>query len=215
MKFPFSHPEIISLPIAGQNTKFPVNNIYCVGRNYALHAKEMGEDTRQPPFFFSKPNWTLTTEDVHYPKDTENLQHEVELVLAIGENDTVFGIAAGVDLTRRDLQTRAKKAGRPWFAGKNFVGSSPVSTIVPVNHPLDFSKIELRLHVNGELRQNATCDQMIWSPSEILSQISYDIPIEPGDLIYTGTPEGVGPVNIGDEIVASIEKKVKLSFSII
>ena len=129
-------------------------------------------------------------------------------MLAIGENDTVFGIAAGVDLTRRDLQTRAKKAGRPWFAGKNFVGSSPVSTIVPVNYPLDFSKIELRLHVNGELRQNATCDQMIWSPSEILSQISYDIPIEPGDLII-GDWDGIlaVPLNEVDIILKKTEEK--------
>ena len=215
MKFPFSHPEIISLPIVGQNTKFPVNNIYCVGRNYALHAKEMGEDERQPPFFFSKPNWTLTTEDVHYPKDTKNLQHEVELVLALGENANIFGIAVGVDLTRRDLQAEAKNAGRPWFVGKSFIGSAPISEIVPINNLIDFSKIELKLEVNGEVRQNAFCSNMIWSALEILSQISEDVPLQSGDLIFTGTPKGVAPLSVGDKIVVSIEGKVKHSFTIV
>ena len=215
MNFPFNAPSIITLPIADQDKKFPVNHVYCVGRNYAAHSKEMGEDERQPPFFFSKPNWTITGNDVHYPKNTKNLQHEVELVLAIGESCSVFGIAVGVDLTRRDLQAQAKKTGKPWFAGKNFIGSAPVSTIVPVKHTIDFSTLELKLKVNGKIRQHSKCNNMIWSPLEILSQILLDIPIEPGDLIFTGTPAGVGPINIGDKIVASIEKIVKLSFSII
>ena len=215
MNFLFNTPPIVTLPIANQDKEFPVNHIYCVGRNYVAHSKEMGEDERQPPFFFSKPNWTITSNDVHYPKNTKNLQHEVELVLAIGENCSVFGIAVGVDLTRRDLQAQAKKTGKPWFAGKNFIGSAPVSTLVPVKNTIDFSELELKLKVNGKIRQQSKCNHMIWSPLEILSQILLDIPIEPGDLIFTGTPSGVGPINIGDNIVASIEKIVKLSFSII
>ncbi len=215
MNFPFKIPTIVTLPIADKDKVFPVNNVYCVGRNYAEHSKEMGEDERQPPFFFSKPNWTITNNDVYYPKNTKNLQHEVELVLGIGENHSVFGIGVGVDLTRRDIQAQAKKMGKPWFAGKNFVGSSPVSIIVPVNNAIDFSTLELKLKVNGKIRQQSKCNHMIWSPLEILSQILLEIPIESGDLIFTGTPAGVGPINIGDKVVASIEKKVKLSFSIL
>ena len=215
MKFSFNDPEIISIPVAGQRSEFPINHIYCVGRNYTEHAREMGVDERQPPFFFSKPNWTVTSNNVPYPLKTKNLQHEVELVLAIGENANIFGIAVGVDLTRRDLQAEAKNAGRPWFVGKNFVGSSPISEIIPIDDLIDFSKIELKLKVNGELRQNAYCSNMIWSPLEILSQIAIDVPLKSGDLIFTGTPKGVGPLNIDDKIDASIEGKVKLSFSIV
>ena len=215
MKVSFNQPEIISIPIAAQKSEFPINHIYCVGRNYMEHAIEMGADERQPPFFFSKPNWTVTSNDVSYPLKTKNLQHEVELVLAIGEGANIFGIAVGVDLTRRDLQAEAKNAGRPWFIGKSFVGSSPISEIVPIDHLIDFSKINLKLEVNGEVRQNAFCRNMIWSPLEILSQISEDVPLKSGDLIFTGTPKGVGPISVGDKIVASIKGKVRHSFAIV
>ena len=123
----------VFLTISESKKEFQVNHIYCVGRNYTEHAIEMGEDERQPPFFFSKPNWTVTSNDVPYPLKTKNLQHEVELVLALGEDANIFGIAVGVDLTRRDLQAEAKNAGRPWFVGKSFIGSAPVSEIVPID----------------------------------------------------------------------------------
>ena len=210
-----SHIEAVFLPISGSKEDFQVNHIYCVGRNYTEHVIEMGEDERQPPFFFSKPNWTVTGNNVPYPEKTNNLQHEVELVLAIGKDANIFGIAVGVDLTRRDLQTEAKHAGRPWFVGKNFVGRAPISEIVPINSIIDFSEIELKLEVNGEVRQNSFCSNMIWSPTEILSKIAEDVPIKSGDLIFTGTPKGVSPVNIGDKLVASIEGKVKHSFFIV
>ena len=205
----------VYLPISKSEKQFQVNHVYCVGRNYTEHAIEMGEDKRQPPFFFSKPNWAVTSNDVPYPLKTKNLQHEVELVLALGENTNIFGFAVGVDLTRRDLQAEAKNAGRPWFVGKSFVGSAPISEIVPMDELIDFSKIELKLEVNGEVRQNAFCNNMIWSPLEILSQIAEDVPLQSGDLIFTGTPKGVAPINIGDKVIASIEGKVKHSFAIV
>ena len=207
--------KAVYLPISKSEKQFQVNHVYCVGRNYTEHAIEMGEDERQPPFFFLKPNWAVTSNDVPYPLKTKNLQHEVELVLALGENANIFGFAVGVDLTRRDLQAEAKNAGRPWFVGKSFVGSAPTSEIVPIVEPIDFSKIELKLEVNGELRQNTFCSNMIWSPLEILSQIAEDVPLQSGDLIFTGTPKGVAPLIIGDKVVASIEGKVKKSFTIV
>ncbi len=207
--------KAVYLPISKSEKQFQVNHVYCVGRNYTEHAIEMGADERQPPFFFLKPNWAVTSSDVPYPLKTKNLQHEVELVLALGENANIFGFAVGVDLTRRDLQAEAKNAGRPWFVGKSFVGSAPTSEIVPIDELIDFSKIELKLEVNGELRQNAFCSNMIWSPLEILSQIAQDVPLQSGDLIFTGTPKGVAPIHIGDKIVVSLKGKIKHSFSII
>ena len=207
--------KAVYLPISKSEKQFQVNHVYCVGRNYTEHAIEMGADERQPPFFFLKPNWAVTSNDVPYPLKTKNLQHEVELVLALGENANIFGFAVGVDLTRRDLQAEAKNAGRPWFVGKSFVGSAPTSEIVPIDELIDFSKIELKLEVNGELRQNAFCSNMIWSPLEILSQIAQDVPLQSGDLIFTGTPKGVAPIHIGDKIVVSLKGKIKHSFSII
>ena len=207
--------KAVYLPISKSEKQFQVNHVYCVGRNYTEHAIEMGADERQPPFFFLKPNWAVTSNDVPYPLKTKNLQHEVELVLALGENANIFGFAVGVDLTRRDLQAEAKNAGKPWFVGKSFVGSAPTSEIVPIDKLIDFSKIELKLEVNGELRQNAFCSNMIWSPLEILSQIAQDVPLQSGDLIFTGTPKGVAPIHIGDKIVVSLKGKIKHSFSII
>ena len=207
--------KAVYLPISKSEKQFQVNHVYCVGRNYTEHVIEMGADERQPPFFFLKPNWAVTSNDVPYPLKTKNLQHEVELVLALGENANIFGFAVGVDLTRRDLQAEAKNAGRPWFVGKSFVGSAPTSEIVPIDKLIDFSKIELKLEVNGELRQNAFCSNMIWSPLEILSQIAQDVPLQSGDLIFTGTPKGVAPIHIGDKIVVSLKGKIKHSFSII
>ena len=192
----------------------PVNQVYCVGRNYAAHAREMGVDDRKPPFFFTKPSWTITTGDVKYPKNTEDLQHEVELVLAVGEDMSIFGFAVGVDLTRRDLQGQAKKGGKPWFRGKSFVGSAPISRIIPIEGFEELSGLELRLKLNGELRQSGSCADMIWPPQELLCEMTVDVPLKQGDLIFTGTPEGVGNINTGDNIEASIINKIDLSFKI-
>ena len=211
----FELNDNIILPIQGSKNFFPVNQIYCVGRNYSEHAKEMGADEKDPPFFFTKPNWTLTRKNVAYPQNTENLQHEVELVIAIGKEISIFGFGVGVDLTKRDVQSRAKKIGKPWFSSKSFVGSSPISEIVPISESDNFSDLELKLSVNGKMRQHGSCSDMIWSPIDILSELKSKVPLSQGDLIYTGTPKGVGSVNSGDIIDASIPYKTNLSFKII
>ena len=213
--FSFKTIEQVRLSIQGSDEKFPVNHVYCVGRNYAAHAKEMGSDERKPPFFFIKPNWTITTGDVKYPKYTDDLQHEVELVVAVGEDMSVFGFAVGVDLTRRDVQGIAKESGKPWFSGKSFVGSAPISDIIPIKDSDRLSDLELKLKVNGELRQSASCSEMIWSPKEILCEMAADIPLGQGDLIFTGTPAGVGRIRSGDMIEATITDRAELSFKII
>jgi len=213
--FPFKPIEQTMLNIKDSKEKYPVNNVYCVGRNYTSHAKEMGVDDRKPPFIFTKPTWTLTTSDVKYPNGTNDLQHEVELVIAIGESLSIFGFAVGVDLTRRDIQSLAKEQGKPWFSGKNFLGSAPISYIVPINKSEDLSNLKLTLNVNGELKQSGNCSEMIWSPKEILCEMSKDIPLSQGDLIFTGTPSGVGMIHPGDAIEASIFNLAELSFKII
>ena len=215
MDSPFQPTEKVLLPIHGSDQLFPVNQVYCVGRNYAAHGREMGVDDRKPPFFFTKPSWTITTGDVKYPPNTEDLQHEVELVLAVGEDMSMFGFAVGVDLTRRDVQSRAKESGRPWFSGKSFVGSAPISHIIPIKESEDLSNLQLTIKVNGELRQSGSCSDMIWSPKEILCEMAADIPLSQGDLIFTGTPAGVGRIQYGDLIEASIPDRAVLSFSII
>ena len=215
MGFPFQPVDRVLLPIHGSDGLFPVNQVYCVGRNYAAHAREMGADDRKPPFFFTKPSYSITTGDVKYPPNTEDLQHEVELVLAVGEDMSIFGFAVGVDLTRRDLQGQAKKDGKPWFRGKSFVGSAPISRIIPIEGLEELSGLELRLMVNGELRQSGSCADMIWLPEELLCEMAADVPLKQGDIIFTGTPEGVGKINTGDFIEASILNKIELSFKII
>ena len=215
MGFPFQPVERVLLPIHGTDELFPVNQVYCVGRNYAAHAKEMGADDRKPPFFFTKPSYSIITGDVKYPPNTEDLQHEVELVLAVGEDMSIFGFAVGVDLTRRDLQGQAKKDGKPWFRGKSFVGSAPISRIIPIEGLEELSGLELRLMVNGELKQSGSCADMIWLPEELLCEMAADVPLKQGDIIFTGTPEGVGKINTGDFIEASILNKIELSFKII
>tara|TARA_X000000368_G_scaffold153307_1_gene120856 strand:+ start:197 stop:847 length:651 start_codon:yes stop_codon:yes gene_type:complete len=213
--FSFKTIEKVRLSIQGSDEKFPVNHVYCVGRNYSAHAKEMGADERKPPFFFTKPNWTITTDDVKYPKYTNDLQHEVELVIAVGEDMSIFGFAVGVDLTRRDVQGIAKESGKPWFSGKSFVGSAPISDVIPIKDSDRLSDLELKLKVNGELRQSASCSEMIWSPKEILCEMAADIPLGQGDLIFTGTPAGVGRIQSGDMIEATITDRAELSFKII
>ncbi len=206
-----------SVPIAGSDEHFPVRRIYCVGQNYAAHAREMGGNPdREPPFYFMKPPDAVVPSGstIAWPPRTANLHHEIELVVAIGEaganiaveNATahVFGYAVGIDLTRRDLQAAAKKAGRPWDTATGFDQSAPISCIqrsCTIGHP---SSGRIWLKVNGELRQDSDLGQMIWSVPEAIAELSTYFTLQPGDLLFTGTPEGVGPLQPGDRIKGGI-----------
>lgn len=204
-----------SLPIVGHRERFAVRRILCVGQNYAAHAREMGSDpTRQSPFFFSKPGDALVADggDVAYPGATADLHHEVELVCAVGQDGGIVGWAVGVDLTRRDLQAEAKSKGRPWDAAKGFDQSAPCGalTLGPLPQPSG----AIRLSVNDQERQASTLNAMIWRPEEILVEAGRLWTLRPGDLIFTGTPEGVGPIVRGDRIVASIDGLAPLEFTL-
>lgn len=210
---PFPRPVVT---VSNSDRLFPVRRIYCVGRNYAAHAREMGHDAREAPFFFSKPADAVTQADVvAFPPRTSDLHHEVELVAALsghGMNvrvedalDLVFGYAVGVDLTRRDLQAEAKTKGRPWDIAKGFDQSAPISAIHPVvetGHP---SMGTIYLQVDGQERQGGDLSDMIWNVAEIIAELSRYFELCAGDLIFTGTPEGVGPVLPGQEIRCGIE----------
>lgn len=214
----FPAPEPVTLPIVGSQARFPVHRLYCVGRNYAAHAVEMGHDPDQePPFFFQKSPDTILQpgEPFPYPSGSQDVHYEMEHVIALGKGgsdipveaaqDHVFGYAAGLDMTRRDLQSGAKKLGRPWEVGKSFEHSAPMSAIRPVadiGHP---SAGAVRLSVNGEVRQDGDLAQMIWKPREIIAHLSRLFTLQPGDLIMTGTPAGVGPVKRGDVIAGEVE----------
>ena len=223
----FAPPERVSLPVAGRTERFPVRRVLCVGRNYAAHAREMGGDpTREAPFFFSKPADGLAPEggEIPYPLATRELHHEVEMVVALGRGGVdvdpldagrmIFGWAVGVDLTRRDLQAEAKAAGRPWDAAKGFDFSAPVG---PLGAAADMKQPEgeIRLSVNGEVRQRGGIDDMIWSPSEVIAQASRLWRLAPGDLIFTGTPEGVGPLARGDRVEAVVDGLQPLRFTVV
>ena len=214
-------------PIAGSGDVFPISRIYCVGRNYAAHAREMGRDPdREPPFFFSKdadayaPNSAL----IPYPLATENYHHEIELVVAIGKEgcrvsaeqaaDLIFGYAVGLDMTRRDLQLSAREQGRPWCTGKNFPLSAPMSAIYRIADIGELSKAEIKLTVNGEIRQISDINKLIWNVNETISHLSKLYHLQPGDLIFTGTPEGVGAVNVGDKLVGTIDGMEELAITI-
>jgi fumarylpyruvate hydrolase len=217
-----------SAEVAGTDERFPVHRIYCVGRNYAKHAREMGMDPdREPPFFFSKPADALVANGtpVPYPPRTSNLHHELELVVAIGSGGRdipleralahVYGYAVGLDLTRRDLQFAAREQGRPWDVAKGFDHSAPMSAIRPaadMGHP---GQGAIWLEVNGETRQRANLSEMIWSVPEIIAELSTYYELRPGDLIFTGTPEGVGPVQRGDSLVGGIDGLETLRITIV
>jgi fumarylpyruvate hydrolase len=217
-----------SVEIAGTDERFPVHRIYCVGRNYAKHAREMGMDPdREPPFFFAKPADAIVANGtaVPYPPRTSNLHHEIELVVAIGTGGGdipldhalahVFGYAVGLDLTRRDLQFAARDQGRPWDVSKGFDHSAPVSAICPaaeVGHP---GQGAIWLEVNGETRQRANLSEMIWNIAEIVAELSTYYELRPGDLVFTGTPEGVGPVRRGDSLVGGIDGLETLRITIV
>lgn len=206
---------------------FPVRRIYCVGRNYVEHIREMKEgDERDPPFFFQKPTDALVPDGgvVPYPPVTNDLQYEVELVLAIGRRgrdvppakalDVVFGYGVGLDMTRRDRQREAGKKGLPWEIGKSFDHSAPCGRIDPATRVGHLADAAIRLSVNGELRQNSNIKLMIWKVPEIVANLSRQYALEPGDLIYTGTPAGVGPVVPGDRLEGQIEGLVPLCVNI-
>jgi len=204
-----------SLPIVGGPRRFPVRRVLCVGQNYAAHAREMGADPNKPaPFFFSKPADALVVDgaDPAYPSATANLHHEVELVVAVGEGGVIAGWAVGVDLTRRDLQADAKAKGRPWEAGKAFDRSAPCGALTLGALPDRDAVIELK--VNGETRQSGRLSDMIWDPAGVLAQANALWTVQPGDLIFTGTPEGVGPLVPGDRVEASIDGLAPLSFTV-
>jgi fumarylpyruvate hydrolase len=207
-----------SVEVDGTDERFPVHRIYCVGRNYAKHAREMGMDPdREPPFFFAKPADAIVANGtpVPYPPRTSNLHHEIELVVAIGASGRdipldralahVYGYAVGLDLTRRDLQFAARDQGRPWDVSKGFDRSAPVSAIRPVAGMGHLGAGAIWLEVNGETRQRANLSEMIWNVAEIVAELSTYFELRPGDLVFTGTPEGVGPLARGDSLVGGID----------
>lgn len=218
--------EVPTLPVRGSADRFPVRRIYCIGRNYAAHAREMGADERDPPFFFLKPADAVVQNGatVPYPPATKDFHYEGELVAAIGKggadipveqaNDHIFGYAVGIDLTRRDLQMEARNKGRPWDMGKGFDMSAPCSEIVPasrIGHP---TKGEVSLKVNGEYRQKGDIADLIWTIPESIACLSGLMRLEPGDLLFTGTPEGVGAVGKGDEILVHVDGVCDLTIRI-
>jgi fumarylpyruvate hydrolase len=223
--YAFDPPAQSAVPISHEAALFPVRRILCVGRNYAAHRREMGGgDDPDPPFFFSKPADAIVPpgSDAPYPSQTRDLHHEMELVVALGGGGAdvavadalslVFGYAAGVDLTRRDLQTAYRNKGQPWEGAKGFDASAPISAIQRWDGPAPQGRIALQ--VNGVMKQDAVISDMIWDVAAIISEASKLWRLAPGDLIYTGTPEGVGPVNRGDFVQGEIEGVGELSFKI-
>ena len=218
MSFAFAPAAPTTLPIIDSKQQFPIRRVYCVGRNYAAHTREMGGNPeREPPCFFTKPADAIVAEGgpIDYPPKTRNLHHEVELVVAIGKQgskiakesalDYVFGYAVGIDLTRRDLQSAAKKSGMPWDSSKAFDQSAPCSAIVTAEHIGHPKSAAIRLDVNGKLRQEANIADMIWSVGEIVAELSTLFTLKAGDLIFTGTPEGVDAVAQDDVINCCID----------
>jgi fumarylpyruvate hydrolase len=222
--FLFEPPDHPALTIAGSGKLLPVHRVYCVGQNYAAHAREMGQSGRQPPFFFSKPADAVTQSPVvAFPPMTSNLHHEVELVVVIGSKasdvhvdsalDHVFGYAVGVDLTRRDLQAAAKEKARPWDVAKGFDQSAPISPVYAASDIGHLSEGRIMLSVDGVPRQQGNMADMIWSVPEVVAELSRFFVLRPGDLIFTGTPEGVGRLGPGANIHCEIEGLGSLSFS--
>jgi fumarylpyruvate hydrolase len=218
MKHVIDFGPIPALPVAGGSDLFPVGRIYCVGRNYAEHAREMGHDPdREPPFFFMKPANAIVPNGatIAFPQATQDLHHEIELVVALGKGganiavekalDHVWGYGVGLDMTRRDLQGEAKKMGRPWEMGKSFDNSAPCTALLPasrIGHP---AKGAIWLKVNGAIKQKGDLSEMIWNVPETIAYLSGLVTLQPGDLIYSGTPAGVGPVQPGDKLEGHVD----------
>jgi len=223
MAFVFSPEAPVAVPVAGSDARVAVRRVYCVGRNYAAHAREMGFDPdREPPFFFCKPADAVVpvadgeTLDLAYPSQTANYHYEAELVAVIGKSgsdipveqalDYVYGYAVGLDMTRRDLQMKMREMGRPWEIGKAFDRSAPIGPIHRAQDVGHFQSGALSLTVNGESKQASDVSHLIWSVAETIADLSKFFRLEPGDLIYTGTPEGVGAVQRGDLMIATVER---------
>ena len=232
MSYVIPPAPIPAVPVAGSADSFPVRRIYCVARNYAAHAREMGGDPeRDPPFFFCKPADAIvpvapgSTAEVAYPPETTNYHHEVELVVAIGKrgrniavdaaNEHVWGYAVGLDMTRRDLQFALRDKGRPWELGKAFDQSAPIAALVPASRSGHPTRGRVWLTVNGKMKQEGDLADMIWTVPETIAHLSKYFELAPGDLIYTGTPEGVGPVVRGDTLTGGVEGIGELSICIV
>ena len=228
MSFVFQPAPPVSVPVLGTVSRFPVHRIYCVGRNYLAHVREMNEgaDERDPPFFFQKPLDSIVHDGaaVPYPSLTSSFHHEVELVVALASGGSnialddalthVYGYGVGVDLTRRDLQTIAKDKGWPWEMGKSFDHSAPLGALAPASDVGHRTDLAITLTVNGKIRQSSTIAHMTWNVAEVISKLSEHYRLEAGDIIMTGTPEGVGAVEVGDVIEASVEGLPGLTITI-
>lgn len=231
MSFVFTPPAAVSVPVLGTTERFPVHRIYCVGRNYEEHAKEMGFTGREPPFFFLKPADTIVVADagqtatMPYPSLTTNLHHEIELVVAIGLGGRniraadaaqhIYGYAVGLDMTRRDLQNDMKKQGRPWCIGKAFDHSAPIGPITPAAQAGDIHHAAIWVQVNGSDRQRSNVAKLIWSVAETIEHLSSAWELQAGDLIYTGTPEGVGAVVQGDTLTGGVDGLTNITLHVV
>jgi fumarylpyruvate hydrolase len=223
----FPVPEAILLPIHGSSQKYPVRRIYCVGRNYLAHIREMGNDERELPFFFAKHRDMIVQHGgtCAYPALTKDFQYEIELVVAMksgGMNipvaaalDHVYGYAVGLDMTRRDQQSRMKSKQWPWEIGKSFEDSAPCGTIYPVSAVGHLSKGRIQLAVNGRIQQDSDLGKMIWNVPEVIHHLSAQAELKAGDLIFTGTPEGVGPLQKDDKMQGRIDKIGELSITVV
>ena len=230
MNYLFTPPPVVSVPVLGHTERFPVHRIYCVGRNYEDHAKEMGFTGRESPFFFLKPTDALVvvnageTGTLPYPSLTHNFHHEIELVVAIGKGGKniqvadamahIYGYAVGLDMTRRDLQNDMKKQSRPWCIGKAFDASAPIGPITPVAQAGDITQAEIFVQVNGADRQRSQVSKLIWNIAETIAHLSTAWTLQPGDLIYTGTPEGVGAVVPGDTLHGGVSGLQSISLQV-
>lgn len=226
----FTPRPVTALTIRGDERQFPVNRIFCVGRSYQAHAAEMGDKidkTTQEPFYFIKDLNAIQSSgtDLPYPPGTEDLHYEMEWVVAIDQHGfevdeakaeaMIYGYACGLDMTRRDLQQKGKDKRRPWDLGKNFEGGAIISDLVPKSETGQLTSGKIELRVNGETKQSADISDLIWSPAELVMHLSKYYSLRPGDLIYTGTPEGVGPVVKGDRIEGSVEGVGSISLNIV
>ena len=226
----FTPPAVVSVPVVGSTDRYAVHRIYCVGRNYEEHAKEMGFTGREPPFFFLKPADAIvaveagSTGSIPYPSLTKNLHHEIELVVAIGTGGKnilaanahkhIYGYAVGLDMTRRDLQGEMKKAGRPWCIGKGYDHSAPIGPITLMAQAGDVNNAELYVQVDGKDRQRSNVSKLIWNVAETIEHLSAAWELMPGDLIYTGTPAGVAAVVSGDTMVGGVTGLGELKVSV-
>ena len=231
MSYVIPAPAAVSVPVVGRADRFPVNRVYCVGRNYVAHAQEMGFTGREPPFFFIKPADTCLviepgqTGQLHYPSLTKDFHHEIELVACIGKggrnikaadaHQHIWGYAVGLDMTRRDLQGEQKKLGRPWCIGKTFDEACPIGAITPAGQAGKVENADIWLQVNGQDRQRSNVDKLIWNIGEIIEHLSTAWELRPGDLVYTGTPEGVAAVVAGDRMEGGVSGLTPISVQVV